>query len=378
VSNLIFPMPAPPQGSWAWPVKKTPSYKTLVQTPASNRGETRVSLTPNPIYMFEYDFSYLKGDFQTLNSAIANLMGFYQAVRGASDDWLFQDPYDKTLLTQLIGYGNGSTTQFQIGRALGFGAFEMMQNVFPSALYVNGVSVPAGPQASGNQWYCGLENLLQNSQDFELSGWSSGGSGGAATIIPDANVAPDGTSTADQLSYPSTTGGLLSDVFQTITGAVGGQTYTFSVWLQTASGTGSIQILAYDSVTGAGPAPLPCTVTSSWQRFQISCTLPASTSGQVRAIIRSFNQGAGVVRAWGAQLERWPSATSYVATANTAPVIPRGLATFTTAPAQGLPVTADFGYYYRCRFVEDEWTDLEEFLYQLWELKSFKFKSLIL
>ena len=46
-----------------------------------------------------------------------------------------------------------------------------------------------------------------------------------------------------------------------------------------------------------------------------------------------------------------------------------GLVTFVTAPANGLAVTWTGTYYYRCRFVEDT-TDYENFMYQLWALKS--------
>jgi len=76
------------------------------------------------------------------------------------------------LLAQPLGYGDGVTTQFQLGRSLRTGAFELMQNVFPTALYINGVSVPAAPQPSGNQWYCGLENLLLSSQNLTQSTWN--------------------------------------------------------------------------------------------------------------------------------------------------------------------------------------------------------------
>lgn len=533
MSNLVFPMPAPPQGSWAFPVKKTPSYKTLVQTPASNRGENRVSLTPNPIYMFEYDFSYLKGDFQTLGSAIANLMGFYQAVRGTSDDWLFLDPYDNgitaagltngnfeqssslpppgwgaaggavlsydtttpydgtrslvvasfggngaisttlratpgqtfsasciakfigggsttsaamvmafrnsagsvltaptqsttsagwtpltvdavapagtatvevelilfggssngqaefddvtlsimTLGSQLIGVGNGSQTQFQIGRALAFGGFEMLQNVFPTALFVNGVQVPAGPQASGNQWYCGLENWLQYSQAFTQSVWGLANNGGVGNgvVVDNAVAAPDGTTTAATVTWPSTTvGGTYAEIHQFgIPAPAPGTTFTFSVWIQSNSGNPN-GLIAIVDVFGQALALQNIVITPSWQRFTVTATAPSIVNGPIGVIIRDQNNAATQYRLWGAQLERWSSPTSYVATTNIAPVFPRGLATLTTAPAIGAQVTADFSYYYRCRFLEDEFSDLEEFMFQLWELKSTKFKSLIL
>lgn len=52
-----------------------------------------------------------------------------------------------------------------------------------------------------------------------------------------------------------------------------------------------------------------------------------------------------------------------------------GLLTFTTAPAAGAPVTADFSFYFRCRFSEDS-MDFEKFMSQLWQAKKVGFISL--
>jgi uncharacterized protein (TIGR02217 family) len=51
-----------------------------------------------------------------------------------------------------------------------------------------------------------------------------------------------------------------------------------------------------------------------------------------------------------------------------------GLVTFVTAPSSGLIISADFSYYFRCRFVEDSYT-FENFMFQLWQLKKLTFIS---
>ena len=51
-----------------------------------------------------------------------------------------------------------------------------------------------------------------------------------------------------------------------------------------------------------------------------------------------------------------------------------GLVTFNTAPGSGLIITADFSYYFRCRFIEDRY-DFENFMYRLWQLKKLTFIS---
>jgi uncharacterized protein (TIGR02217 family) len=49
-----------------------------------------------------------------------------------------------------------------------------------------------------------------------------------------------------------------------------------------------------------------------------------------------------------------------------------GLVTFETPPSTGLVVTADFSYWFRCRFVDDSYS-FENFMYQLWQLKKLSF-----
>ena len=51
-----------------------------------------------------------------------------------------------------------------------------------------------------------------------------------------------------------------------------------------------------------------------------------------------------------------------------------GLLTFAIPPSSGLVITADFSYWFRCRFVDDSY-DFENFMYQLWQLKKLSFIS---
>jgi uncharacterized protein (TIGR02217 family) len=51
-----------------------------------------------------------------------------------------------------------------------------------------------------------------------------------------------------------------------------------------------------------------------------------------------------------------------------------GLVTFGSPPGSGLIITADFTYYFRCRFVEDKY-DFENFMFRLWQLKKLTFIS---
>lgn len=51
-----------------------------------------------------------------------------------------------------------------------------------------------------------------------------------------------------------------------------------------------------------------------------------------------------------------------------------GLINFTNAPGQGVVVSADFTYYFRCRFIDDSY-DFENFMHRLWQLKKLSFIS---
>ncbi len=48
--------------------------------------------------------------------------------------------------------------------------------------------------------------------------------------------------------------------------------------------------------------------------------------------------------------------------------------TFTAAPGAGAVISADFGYAFNCRFLDDQ-MDFEEFMSNLWKLDSMKFRS---
>lgn len=51
-----------------------------------------------------------------------------------------------------------------------------------------------------------------------------------------------------------------------------------------------------------------------------------------------------------------------------------GIVTFTTAPGASVAVSADFTFYFRCRFAEDS-MDFEKFMSQLWRAKKLAFIS---
>jgi uncharacterized protein (TIGR02217 family) len=51
-----------------------------------------------------------------------------------------------------------------------------------------------------------------------------------------------------------------------------------------------------------------------------------------------------------------------------------GLVKFNIAPGEGLSISADYSFYFRCRFVDDSYA-FENFMFQLWQLKKLTFIS---
>lgn len=133
MSIPVFP-PLP----FGYPGKRTAIWKSNNQEATSGK-ETLISLWSFPRWKWELPFEVLRTlaatpDFYTL----AN---FYNSTYGATSAFLFTDPDDHSVLGQGIGAGDGTTTLFQLVRALGGAGF--VEPIYaPNAVsnvYVNGV-----------------------------------------------------------------------------------------------------------------------------------------------------------------------------------------------------------------------------------------------
>jgi hypothetical protein len=363
LSNLVFPT-IPSQG---WSVFKAPNFNTLTQVSASGK-EVRAGLWANPIWDFKLTWEILK-DANGPPSDIDTFMNWFAARQGSFDSFLFSDPTDNTVAAQLLGYGDGTTKNFQLARSfISGGDLETIQN--PNAVtnvYLNGT-----PQAAFS-YAIGTENLLLQSQDFTNAAWGHT----TVTITGNTAVAPDGTTTADKLARLGSGGNYNAD--QIVKNLVSpGDVVTFSAYMiqGTVGVKGHLQV-NFEDVNGNGLTSCvlaSITLTGSWQRFSTTGTVPpGAVQAHCFVILDNTTTVGDFITVWGAQLERWPSASGYLAT-TTSILQPNGLVTFGTAPTATVAVTADFSYYFRVRFKNDL-QEFENFLSNLWSAKTVELRS---
>lgn len=99
-----------------WSSKRSPIFRTLVQEAVSGR-ETRVRLWAYPRWRWELSYEFLRSD--AVHAEWQELLGFWLQRGGAYDSFLFRDPEDCSASGEVIGTGDGFTTQFRMARTLG-------------------------------------------------------------------------------------------------------------------------------------------------------------------------------------------------------------------------------------------------------------------
>jgi hypothetical protein len=153
-------------------------------------------------------------------------------------------------------------------------------------------------------------SCLQSSNPASWLGASSG-----TTITTGTGLAPDNLTTPKQIALTSG-----AYHYQSSPTGVIAATYTLSVWLK-ASSTQSVGIRICRNSDGAIKGMITATVTTSWQRFEVSFTSNATDAIDFGFDQRDFGPGSPVVGPavaatflmWGAQAELG-GASSYIPT----------------------------------------------------------------
>lgn len=115
MSDLIFPT----LRGLTYPIGKTPNWSTTTQRSMSGIPKFFQNYT-YPYYTLKLVFDYLS-DEDNQSDDIHTLLGFYNRLGGAGQDFLFADSLfeNNTVNNQLFGVGDGQTTAFRLARNYG-------------------------------------------------------------------------------------------------------------------------------------------------------------------------------------------------------------------------------------------------------------------
>lgn len=166
-------------------------------------------------------------------------------------------------------------------------------------------------------------NLLLRSQEFDNGSWATGstGSGTTPTVTANAAVAPDGTTTAEELILPAVAAGSNGSWIEqavTMTAVAHGA----SLYVKGAAGTGTAYFFA--TPDDATYLTVACAWNSTtWTRCTGTGTATAATwywkiGSDGRAAAMSGGIAAQTIYIWGGQVEAGAAASTYVPTAGTA------------------------------------------------------------
>jgi hypothetical protein len=141
-----------------------------------------------------------------------------------------------------------------------------------------------------------------------------------AVLDDDAAVAPDGTSTADQVTFDNLSAiNQAGGVWQPFTGTA--VSWTASVWARTVTGTGTMYLTLTDGAAPGSAAITACALTTTWQRFTVTKTLTAATwyvefgpDSNCDQDLQPTTQAALSCYLWGVQVQPGTIASPYHAT----------------------------------------------------------------
>lgn len=155
-------------------------------------------------------------------------------------------------------------------------------------------------------------NLLAHSEEFTTAnGWSAAVTGGStATQTSNYGTAPNGTTTADRIQL-ALNGQAYADWVRPTSGFVVGQSYTYSIYLKSLTGSTTIEFM------NDGSGGVLKTITTEWVRYSHSFTAGSSTI-YPRFLLQAGTSSTADLLAWGYQLETGDIATNYIATTSAA------------------------------------------------------------
>lgn len=364
MGNAVFPsLPG-----LAWDITRTPVWSTTERKSAAGRAFRSANYS-YPLYRVKLAFDVLRQSGAL--AEMAQLAGFYNAVGGAFDSFLWIDPDDNAVVAQAIGTGNGSATQWQLIRA--FGGF--VEPVFDVAGTPT-ILIDGAP----------TDNLLAPNGGFEVDTNADGKADGitaysAGTVSSTAYslVGGNGSTYSQRVtasSIGSGGGDQLGWRWTNDTPVVAGRQYAFGADLfSSASTTVNLEVDFYS----AGSSYLG-NLKSSWagnnagyDRHEVTGAAPANAAiAKCYIYLSNCSAGSPELRADNAVFRVGASAAGF--SDRSSSVSASGLVTVTPAPAIASVVAWTGSYYRRMRFVPDT-AEFVKFMNGLWSLKSLEMES---
>ncbi len=112
MSNTVYPV----LPGLAFGCKKRPMWATRRSTHVSGK-EARASMRQYPQWFFSLQYNVLRD--RPATDELHTMFGFFNALGGGYDTFLFTDPDDYHVTDQVLGTGDGSNTVFTAVRTMG-------------------------------------------------------------------------------------------------------------------------------------------------------------------------------------------------------------------------------------------------------------------
>jgi len=137
MSDLILP----DYPGFAFDRKRNPFFDTRIQKTARGQRELRANFEAYPLWRFAVPIALLDDADE---AEMDGFFGFYLAVGGREQTWLYDCPGHNTATARRIGTGDGSAAEFQLSIRHPHGFVEPVHNPNPDGcgLYIDGVPQP--------------------------------------------------------------------------------------------------------------------------------------------------------------------------------------------------------------------------------------------
>lgn len=232
------------------------------------------------------------------------------------EGWIAGKPGASALVKSFVAERAFSIPAGVTGAFARAGVFGTAAASFVLSKVSNGVAVPFGTMDFSAQH----TNNLTYSEQFDNSAWFKGT---GVTVSANAVTAPDGTMTADSVTYNGSGAAGGWRIYYQMPLTANGTTYTTSIWLRASS---NISLQFEDNRQA-----VVINITTAWQRFSITSVGDGVTWLQLALYGLVGNNSAFTIYAWGAQSEASSVPTEYIPTTSSAVTRYKNEATFTAS-----------------------------------------------